>query len=259
MLQTELKSQNSVGDQSFRKNILNQKGNFDFYVTADAGAGEVISPTVTFYHDNDKPGKPRELEKDKNGSCKYDISFKTADDGGDTVRVEVFRSDEKEFEANPSTRIRDIAVGSNQSVEFTDDKPNCGKTYYYAALAYDDAENMSDIAVETLETKETVIVTVSEELSESAESVFGGILALPVEGAQVGEEGAAGEEGEVTIEDLEETEGGTAGDEEQSEVLGEQTTNRLSEFLQKNGNYLLSFVILLIILVSVYFIQKKSK
>ncbi|MDC0449230.1 LPXTG cell wall anchor domain-containing protein [bacterium] len=99
--------------------ILSSDGTYKFYVTAQANGDNSTSPTVTIDHDSDRPGKPRDFDKNKNGSCKYDISFKTADDGGDTTRVEVYRSNDKEFYANASTRIKDIAVGSNQLVEFT--------------------------------------------------------------------------------------------------------------------------------------------
>ncbi len=185
------------GDDGYcpvNSSILSGMGAYKFYATADAGADPTeTSQTVTIQHDDQRPGKPHNLNKDKNGSCKYDISFTTDNDGGDTVRVEVYRSDDKQFYVNSSTKFKDIAVGSDTDVDFTTDRPTCGRTYYYAVRAFDAAGNGSKVLVEDLGTETVTVIT--DEGTTTKETVFGEIIqAIAAEGSDVGVGAGAEEE-----------------------------------------------------------------
>jgi len=228
-----------------------EKVHTKFQAKAEAAPDNSTSQIVTIEHDSQRPGKPHDLDKDKNGSCKYDISFTTDNDGGDTVRVEVYRSDDKEFYVNSSTRIKDINVGSDTDVDFTDDKPNCGKKYYYAVRAFDAANNGSKVLVEKLEKEVIKIILEGETVVEEAEeSVFGALIgALPVEGADVGV-GEEETEEEISEEELAEIE----------EVLGveemAEAESILSSLLSK---YKWPIIILLILVIFVYVRKKRGR
>lgn len=220
--------------------ILSQEGTYRFYITAQADLDTSTSATVVVDHDTDRPDDPKYIEKKKKGSCKYEIKIKTADDGGETKRVRVYRSEDTDFVADSGTQIRDITVGSDEKVEFTDDKPDCGKTYYYAVIAYDDAGNRSGVVVEKIDV--VITVTVRETVVEEG-SPFGEIIeAIAVEEGQVSP--PAGEDQVVT--DEEEVE---ITPDEDGEVLGEEIAQEgLAGFLAKYG------WIILILLVIVLFI-----
>lgn len=239
--------------------MLPDDGTYKFYVEATAGGDVETSSIVTVDYDSGKPGEPKYIEKEKDGSCKYKVEFKTADDGGDTTSARVYRSDKKEFEANSSTQIKDFSIGSNQTKTFTDDKPDCGKTYYYAVRAFDSAGNGSDVRVEEVEKTVTVTKTTKE---TKVESVFGGILEAVTSGSEGIAPETAVEEAEVSLEGeevpaaeeelLEEEE--VAGEEaEEGEVLG---THTFRDFISKVLEY---WPLLLILLVVVYLYVKSQK
>jgi uncharacterized repeat protein (TIGR01451 family) len=231
--------------------ILSGMGNYEFYTVAYVGGDSEPSQTVTIEHDDESPGKPHDLDKDSNGSCKYDISFTTDDDGGDTTRVEVYRSDDKEFYVNDSTKIKDINVGSNTDVDFTDDRPTCGKTYYYAARAFDAAGNGSKVLVEELEKEVITVITEGETTTE--ETVFGPLIVEEGAAVGVGGEGAEGEE--VVGEEAEEEQ--VLGVEEQAEGT-EETAGAFSGLRDLLAKYKWPIVIVLLLIIYFY-VRKKRK
>jgi hypothetical protein len=147
--------------------LLSDDGTYSFYVTASAGGDVNRSDIVTIHHEPEYPGVPKELIKEINEDCGNKVSFKTANDGGDTTQVDVFRSVNKVFKANSGTRILDIDVSSNSLVEFTDNSTKCDLVYYYGVIALDDLGNKSEPLAET----DGSIVTIEESIE--GESVFG--------------------------------------------------------------------------------------
>jgi hypothetical protein len=139
--------------------IVNSQGTYSFKVEATAGDGagdNFDSDTTSVTFDTSGPGDVRDYSKNKTNSCEYTIHFRTADDAGQTVKVELYRSDAVPFDANSGTRIQSLAVGSNEAKDTTDTPPDCNKTYYYAVRAFDSAGNGSSLVGDNV-TNVTVI------------------------------------------------------------------------------------------------------
>lgn len=124
---------------------LNDDGNYQFYVTADNGSELKTSNTVSVDIKRSSPGTPVDYSKEKITSCEYKIHFKTANDSGKTVRVEIYRSDSKSFGADAGSRVGNISIGSDTQHDFVQSVPDCNKTYYYVVRAFDDAGNGSGL------------------------------------------------------------------------------------------------------------------
>ncbi|MFZ5424978.1 MAG: hypothetical protein ACOZAO_04200 [Patescibacteria group bacterium] len=163
------------GNCSVGNDLITRTGDYEFYVKAFAESDEVSSSIVKVVYDDTRPGQPRSFSKSKLDSCKYEISFKTAKDGGDTTRVEVYRSSEKDFDADSESSIKNIDIGSDKKVKLEVERPECGKKYYFAVRAFDAAGNVSKVLVETVEETETTIVTIES-------SVNAGQGPIPVSG-----------------------------------------------------------------------------
>ncbi|MBI4038246.1 hypothetical protein HY387_01185 [Candidatus Daviesbacteria bacterium] len=145
--------------------ILNQDGNFDFYVSAQANGDTEQSSIVTLKRQTSSPGTPQSYSKEKLASgCEYKISFKTADDNGETSKVEIYRSDQTSFNADSGTRVGTVSIGSNQEGSFTNSVPDCGKTWYFAIRAFNGVGNGSGVTGDS----ETVVVTKIAETSQQA-------------------------------------------------------------------------------------------
>src|SRR6185369_9485240 len=93
--------------------------------------------------------------KDKITACEYKIHFRSADDAGKTVKVEVYRSENKSFSADAGSRVGTVATGSNTDNDFTQSVPDCNKVYYYAVRAFDSGGNGSGVTGDS----ETVVTT----------------------------------------------------------------------------------------------------
>ena len=132
--------------------VVSTNGTYAFYVTANG----TPSSTVTVDYNTSGPGTPSNYSKDHPTSCQYKISFRTADDGGKTSKVELYRSVNTSFNADSGTRVQSMGIGSNTDSSFTDNVPDCNQTYYYAIRAFDSAGNGSGLVGDS-ETQTTVI------------------------------------------------------------------------------------------------------
>lgn len=125
---------------------ITSAGSYEFYVTAQTSSETVTSATVAVSYDDKQPGTPvyynKELQLD---GCSYKISFKTANDGGQTSKVELYRSADFEFTADSSTKVAEIGIGSDQENIFFNGKPDCSKNYYYVIRAFNSVGNGSDL------------------------------------------------------------------------------------------------------------------
>ncbi len=181
--------------------LVTTSGTYDFYVKAKAGGDENISSTVSVEVVLEKPLPVINYAKTE-GTCKYTLSFKTANDGR-TSKVEIFRSSTQPFTANASTLIDTLTVGPNTAVTYADDDPlDCTKEYYYAIRALDDLGNFSSFVTDN-------IVTVIQGTTATTVTVNGET------GEVAGEETTAGEEGEENPDQEEEDNGEVKGDEDE--------------------------------------------
>jgi hypothetical protein len=154
--------------------IVNEDGTYTFYVNANANGESQNSGNVTVsVNRSSRPGTPVNYSKDKPSSCEYRIKFKSADDGGKTDRVEIYRTDDpKHFELTSGNRVAVIDMGSNENREHVESVPDCNKNYYYRVRAADSYGNYSDSTGDTY--TETVIVTVTPGGSTSTQGQTGG-------------------------------------------------------------------------------------
>lgn len=230
--------------------LLTKQGTHFLKVTAST-TQETKEETTSVYLDLENPGKPQWIEKDKKSDCEYEVEFKTSKDGK-TSYVEVYRSDDKKFTIAPSTKIRTIDIGPDETYEFTHKLygSDCGNSYY-AVRAFNEAGNFSNVRVEEIEDiiiKE--ITTETEEGEVEALIITTETGLVPEEGetpAEVeleeGEEAAPeeeGEEGEVEGEETEEE--GIS--EEEGEVLGEQI-RKFPWFLLLPAALIIGFIFLI--------------
>lgn len=131
--------------------LVTTSGTYDFYVKAKAGGDENISSTVSVEVVLEKPLPVINYAKTE-GTCKYTLSFKTANDGR-TSKVEIFRSSTQPFTANASTLIHTETVGPNTPVTYTDSSiTDCTKEYYYAMRSLDDYNNVSTLVTDDIVT-----------------------------------------------------------------------------------------------------------
>lgn len=124
--------------------ILSNAGSYSFYVTAKAGGDSVTSSTVNVDFNTSGPNTPGSYSKERINNCDYKIKFKTADDSK-TVKVELFRSDSLSISIDSGSRVSTQNIGPNTEGSFTNSIPTCGKEYFYALRAVDNADNVSGI------------------------------------------------------------------------------------------------------------------
>ncbi len=190
----------NTGECPISESFLSQKGTYNFYTTVDAaGEGPVQSQIVAVdYNNSEGPSTPTNYAKDHISSCQYKISFKTADDSGKTVKVEVYRNENTDFGLNSSTRVGTVNIASNSDGSYTDSVPDCNKTYYYVIRAFDTFGNGSGSIGDSVVTVTSSSTSTTTTSTTSTTEAAGG--AIPVEGANVpaGEEAVLGEQTTIT-------------------------------------------------------------
>ncbi len=126
--------------------ILSSEGTYNFYVTANGEQSNIVS----LDYKTSGPGTPSDYRKEWINNCNYKIHFKTADDGGKTVKVELYRADITNFILDNGSRVASVSIGSNQESTMTNTVPDCSKSYYYVLRAFDDAGNGSGTIGDTV-------------------------------------------------------------------------------------------------------------
>jgi len=154
---------------------MGTEGTYQFQVSATADADSADSNTVSVDYSTSGPGTPVNYGKEKPGSCTYKIMFRSADDAGKTVKIEIYRSTDTSFYLDNSTRVGSVSLTSNTDAEFLNDVPDCGATYYYVVRAFDSAGNGSGSV------GDSVVVTVGSTTTVSGSTVTPQ-AALPAEG-----------------------------------------------------------------------------
>ena len=138
-----VKEGGNSGDCTVDNSVISGTGAYEFYVIASADTDTAVSDKVTVSIDLNGPSPVINYEKTAPDNCKYNVSFTTANDGGETQKVQIFRSTSRTFTADSSTLIKELAASSNQNITYTDTLPVCATEYFYAIRALDDANNTS--------------------------------------------------------------------------------------------------------------------
>lgn len=205
--------------------VMPADGSYEFYVKAIAsgeGNETVESNHVSVTLASSVPGIPYNYDRDDN-SCQNVITFTTADDGGKTVKVELYRSTEGTFTADASTKVDEQAIGSNASGSFVKTPPGCDDDVFYALRAVDSFGHGSgfvgdkdiDVDTKTETTTRTTTVTVPGATTGSG--------AIPVTTPVVGQvEGATTTNPDAEVATGSDQEGSAA-------VLGDMTENNEKE------------------------------
>lgn len=228
---------------------LNQgNGTYKFYAEAQGSsfASTQTNPgPVSVDFNNSAPGTPQYVGKDKISTCVNRIKFKTANDSGKTVKVEIYRADKTTFDVNSGSRIGTVTVGSDTYKEYDDTLVNCDTAFYYAIRAFDIYGNGSGVVGDS---NTTFNVTNPTTVTQQG--------AIPVTTGQ----------GESALGT------GTGGTGENKEVLGtessktikpsENKSNLSTNPIAKTTNWILghkkiSFLVLLVILGLAYYLYRR--
>ncbi len=177
--------------------IVNGEGTYKFYVGATNSSITVNSAEVTVVYNTSAPGTPSNYGKSRVNVCDYKISFKTADDAGKTVKVEVYRSANTSFTADAGTRVDTVTIGSNTNGSSTTTPPNCSTDYFFAVRAFDSAGNGSGLVGDsvTVTTGTTTLASPPAGGSGAAGAIpagTGGNILGASQGAPEGATGASG-------------------------------------------------------------------
>lgn len=127
------------GNCQVDSSVLSVDGTYEFFVRAiasDEGSETVESTHVMVTLATSAPGTPHSYDRNDT-ACQNIITFTTADDGGKTVKVELFHSFSTTFTADASTKVAEQAIGSNVAGSFTQPAPECSNDTFYALRAVD--------------------------------------------------------------------------------------------------------------------------
>lgn len=230
----------NTGNCHIDGSLVSAEGAYQFYVTGTADAETVDSAIVSVDYKTSGPGTPSNYSKERPVSCEYRLKFKTADDSGKTVKVELYRSENTGFDTNDSTRVDAILIGSNTESQFINFVPDCNKNYYFALRAFDNAGNGSGVIGDSL-TKTTI--------KEVLITPTPGAEAIQIAGSEVTEGQVLGEEKPAEI-----TPAGEA--EEEGQIGGAAT--QAKKLLNKNTYFLIA-ILAAILLVVVYLRKRRVK
>ncbi len=187
------------GNCAVTGSVMGSNGSYQFQASANNGSETVTSNIITVDYNTSGPDTPTNYSKEKISSCIYRIKFRTANDGGKTVKVEVYRSENTSFNADGGTRVATVSIGSNTDGSADINSPDCNKEYFFVVRAFDSAGNGSGLVGDS----KTVTVTVgtAETSAVSAAIATGGGTG----GTGLGDT-AEEEDGEVKGEATEEAE-----------------------------------------------------
>jgi hypothetical protein len=247
------------GNCQVNSSVIGGDGTYKFHITATNGAETITSPDVSLDVITGGPGTPTKYNRAKTSNCDYQISFVTSNDGGKTVRVELYRSTQRTYAADATTKIDELAIGSNQSGSFATTKPVCGDTYYYAIRAFDALGNGSGVVSDT----RTVTVTTgggTTTITTTTTAPGGGAIPVAAGGAVAGETtGGATAGGTVEGAQTPSTEGQAAAPGEEGQVLGEEQAKDETQpnFFERHKTG--TVIGILLLLAIAYYLYGKGK
>lgn len=138
-----IKAGGNSGDCVVDSSVVSGTGSYEFYIIASAGSDTSTSDKVKVAIDLNGPSPVVNYAKTTPETCKYTLSFTTANDAGQTSGVQIFRSTSRTFTANSSTLVTELPAISAQAITYTDTLPVCNTEYFYAIRAVDAANNTS--------------------------------------------------------------------------------------------------------------------
>lgn len=201
----------NAGDCEVDGSVMPSDGTYEFYATATAsseGDETIESDHVTVTLATGAPGTPLNYDRGDPG-CDNVITFTTADDGGKTVAVELYRSANNPFVADDTTKVAEQAIGSNTSGSFTVPAPGCDDDVFYALRAIDAFGRGSGFVGDREVDTKTITKTTTKTVTVPGQNTATGAIPAPSTGTAVaanpavegvsteGEEGnAVGEEGD---------------------------------------------------------------
>jgi len=213
---------------------ITDTGSYQFKVSAN---GLFISNVVSLDYKNSTPDTPTDYRKEQTNNCDFKIHFKTGNDNGKTVKVELYRSTDSNFSANNESLVHSLNIGSNQESDILNNVPDCSKTYYFALRAFDDAGNGSGLTGDRVYTTITDTTTVNPTTTTNSG-------AIPVVGNNISPENPEN----LSTEQQ-------SGDQSTGQILGSET---------KSGNFItrhkfISTVIGLALLAIIIYVFKKIR
>lgn len=228
-------------------NVITDAGSYQFIVNANGTDSDI----VYLDYKNSTPGTPTDYRKENiNGNnCDFKIHFKTANDNGKTVKVELYRSSDSAFSANSESLVHSVSIGSNQEYDIYNSVPDCSKTYFYVLRAFDDAGNGSGIIGDSITVATT---TYTETTTTQAQG------AIPVTGTNIPNE----DQGASTDLSSEEDQGqNPEGESEEfnGQILGTETESGNFITQHKIISTVIGIILLAIIIYVIQKILRKNK
>ena len=157
--------------------VVQGDGTFQFKVIANGSTTNLESNIVTVNRNTTTPGDPVAYNKNKTNNCTYIITFTTANDNGKTVKVVLYRSDNRDFTSGNVQQVGEVNIGSNSNGSMTDNiNPNCDTTYYYVIRAYDAYGNGSNYVGDSSVTTTIVNPTTTQQQGAIAGGTNGNVL-----------------------------------------------------------------------------------
>lgn len=237
-----LKAGGNSGNCSLESSPLSENGkNYRFYAVASSEGDTYKSEVVSVDYNTDLPGVPTDYSKEKEGGCRFKLSFRASNDGKTKV-IRIYRSEQNKFNADGHTQIGEVGIDPGQWGSFTDvNVPDCNKTYYYAIRAFDGANNGSGLVGDSNTIVTTVTSTTTTTVEGSTTETTGAI--------RVTDSNIPGEE---EIANAEESAG------EESETSGEGSVLGTTEEVGKNNKIKLVLGALILIAIIVY-VSRRSR
>jgi len=222
--------------------IFTTKGDYAIKAIATSTGGETTEDSAVVTYNNEGPGDPTGYSKERTNVCDYKIKFHTADDGGKTTKVEIYRSENKSFGVDSGSRVDTITIGSNTDGQSITTPPSCSKDYYFGIRAFDSAGNGSNVVGDSIVkfTTTTTSTTTTAGTSPTAQ----GAIEIPGAGAVLGKETESSTEGSILGE------GTPAAESKVPETLG--------SYIKNHGILIGGIVLLIIGAIGLYVSKKKS-
>lgn len=127
--------------------IYDGEGKYNFYAAAATADQTVNSENVSTTLDMSPPSAPTEYSKERVNATTYKLNWKNPFDA-DFEKVYIYRSKEKSFVAEASTRIGEAGGSKDEKITFNDGSVEADVEYFYALRAIDQAGNASGIVTD---------------------------------------------------------------------------------------------------------------
>lgn len=224
--------------------MVNGDGVWTFKVEASTPDAGTVSEEVSVTVNTSAPGTPTYIGKDKTSACTYRIKFKTADDAGKTVKVEIYRADTTSFNVDGGSLRGTVTIGSNTEGHYDDTLVNCDTVFYYAIRAFDSIGNGSGVVGDS----EITINNIENPLTVTGNQT--GAIALGSGGQVLGaQDGDTNGDGVVDSKDKSQTPSGG-----EKDVLGDDDGT-----LTSPKNLVLGLGLLVLVGIIGYILYQRSK